>query len=170
MNENESSVAEERFRRRLEGAKSYGEVWDIVKESVEFSLHRRRGGMMLFLDDLPIQLGAYHPLGTNNIVLNRRLVQIVEVSIKSKRTVNALIYNLLLHEYLHALGKYSEMEVRPLVYEVAKECFGEDYVVTVIAKRSPWALLKGIPLGAVNVPKRVMVIVKDFEKTGKYIV
>ena len=170
MNENESSVAEERFRRRLEDAKTYGEVWDIVKESVEFSLHRRRGGMMLFLDDLPIQLGAYHPLGTNNIVLNRRLVQIVEASIKSKRAVNALIYNLLLHEYLHALGKYSEMEVRPLVYEVAKEYFGEDYVVTDIAKKSPWILLKGIPLEAVNAPKRVMEIVKDFEKTDKYIV
>jgi len=170
MNENESSVAEERFRRRLEGAKSYGEVWDIVKDSVEFSLHRRRGGMMLFLDDLPIQVGAYHPLGTNNIVLNRRLVLIVEASVKSKRVVNALIYNLLLHEYLHALGKYSEVEVRPLVYEVAKECFGDDYVVTVIAKKSPWALLKGIPLEAVNAPKRVMEIVKDFEKTDKYIV
>jgi hypothetical protein len=170
MNENESSVAEERFRRRLEDAKTYGEVWEIVKDSVEFSLHRRRGGMMLFLDDLPIQVGAYHPLGTNNIVLNRRLVLIVEASVKSKRVVNALIYNLLLHEYLHALGKYSEMEVRPLVYEVAKECFGEDYVVTDIAKKSPWTLLKGIPLEAVNAPKGVMEIVKDFEKTDKYIV
>ena len=169
MTEGGSSVAE-RFRKRLEDAKSYGEVWEIVKDSVEFSLHRRRGGMMLFLDDLPIQLGAYHPLGTNNIVLNRRLVQIVEASVKSKRVVNALIYNLLLHEYLHALGKYSEMEVRPLVYDIARKCFGEDYVVTVIAKQSPWALLKGIPLEAVNVPKRVMEIVKDFEKTDKYIV
>jgi len=169
MSENESSVAD-RFCGRLEGAKSYGEVWNIVKDSVEFSLHRRRSGMMLFLDDLPIQLGAYHPLGTNNIVLNRRLVQIVEASIKSKRVVNALVYNLLLHEYLHALGKYSEMEVRPLVYEIAKECFGEDYIATDIAKRSPWSLLKGIPLEAVNAPKRVMEIVKDFEKTGKYIV
>ena len=170
MNENESSVAEERFRRRLEDAKTYGEVWEIVKDSVEFSLHRHRSGMMLFLDDLPIQLGAYHPLGTNNIVLNRRLVQIVEASIKTKRVVNALVYNLLLHEYLHSLGKYSEMEVRPLVYEIARKCFGEDYVVTVIAKKSPWALLKGIPLEAVNAPKRVMEIVKDFEKTDKYIV
>jgi hypothetical protein len=169
MSESGSSVAE-RFRRRLEDAKTYGEVWEIVKDSVEFSLHRRRGGMMLFLDDLPIQLGAYHPLGTNNIVLNRRLVQIVEASIKSKRAVNALIYNLLLHEYLHALGKYSEMEVRPLVYEVAKECFGEDYVATDIARKSPWVLLKGIPLEAVNAPKGVMEIVKDFEKTDKYIV
>jgi len=169
MGESGSSVVE-RFRKRLEDAESYGEVWDIVKNSVDFSLHRRRGGMMLFLDDLPIQLGAYHPLGTNNIVLNRRLVQIVETSVKSKRVVNALVYNLLLHEYLHALGKYSEIEVRPLVYEVAKKCFGEDYVVTDIAKKSPWALLKGIPLEAVNMPKRVMEIVKDFEKTDKYIV
>jgi len=160
----------ERYRSRLENAKSYGEVWDIVKECVEFSLHKRRGGMMLFLDDLPIQLGAYHPLGTNNIVLNRRLVQIVEATIKSKRVVNALIYNLLLHEYLHGLGKFSEFEVRRLVYKVAAKCFGEDYVVTLIAKRSPWALLRSIPLEAVNTPKRVMEIVKDFEKTDKYIV
>ena len=154
----------------MENAKNYGDVWEVVKDSVAFSLNRRRGGIMLFLDDLPIQLGAYHPLGTNNIVLNRRLVHIIEAAIKSKRVVNALIYNLLLHEYLHALGKFSEFEVRRLVYEIAKKCFGEDYVVTVIAKKSPWALLRGIPLEAVNAPKRVMEIVKDFERADKYIV
>jgi len=165
----ESSIVEG-YRSRLENAKSYGEVWEVVKDSVEFSLHKRRGGMMLFLDDLPIQLGAYHPIGTNNIVLNRRLVQIVEASIKSQRVVNALVYNLLLHEYLHALGKYAEVDVRQFVYEVARKCFGEDYIVTTIAEKSPWALLKGIPLEAVNVPKHVMEIVKDFEKTDEYIV
>jgi len=165
----ESSVVEG-FRIRLESAKSYGEVWDIVKDTVEFSLHKRRSGMMLFLDDLPIQLGAYHTIGTNNIVLNRTLVQIVEATIKSKRIVNALVYNLLLHEYLHALGKLSEFEVRQAVYEVARKCFGEDYVATTIAKKSPWALLKDIPLEAVSAPKRVMEIVRDFEKTDKYIV
>jgi regulator of protease activity HflC (stomatin/prohibitin superfamily) len=41
--------------------------------------------MMLFLDNLPIQLGAYHPLGTNNIVLNRALVQIVEIAVENKK-------------------------------------------------------------------------------------
>jgi hypothetical protein len=165
-----TSKTVDEYRKRLENAKSYGEVWEIVKDSVEFSLGKRRGGMMLFLDDLPIQLGAYHPLGTNNIVLNRRLVQIVEVSVKSRRVVNALIYNLLLHEYLHALGKYSEIDVRHLVYTIAKKCFGEDYIVTSVAEKSPWALLKGIPLEAVNLPNRVMEIVKDFEKTDSYIV
>jgi hypothetical protein len=158
------------YRDRLENAASYSEVWDVVRDTVEFALHKRRGGMMLFLDDLPVQLGAYHPLGTNNIVLNRVLVQIVETAIEKKRVVNALIYNLLLHEYLHALGQVSEVDVRGSVVEVARKCFGEDYIATQIAVRSPWALLKGIPLESVNVPNRVMEIVKDFEKSDKYIV
>jgi len=169
MNEDESSTFET-YRSRLENAKSYGDVWEVVKDGVEFSLHRRRGGMMLFLDDLPIQLGAYHPFGTNNIVLNRRLVQIVEATLESKRVVNALVYNLLLHEYLHSLGAFSEFDVRQLVYDVTRKCFGEGYITTVIAKKSPWVLLKGIPLESVTARKRVMEIVKDFEKTDKYIV
>lgn len=137
---------------------------------MDFSLGKRRGSMMLFLDDLPLQLGAYHPLGTNNIVLNRTLVEIVEASMASKYMVNALVYNLLLHEYLHALGELSETEVRRRVVEVARTCFGERHNATVIARKTPWVLLQNIPLHAINAPKRVMQIVRDFEKTGKYIV
>jgi hypothetical protein len=154
----------------LENSGNYSEVWKIVKDTVEFALHKRRGGMMLFLDDLPIQLGAYHPIGTNNIVLNRVLVQIVEAAIGNKRVANALVYNLLVHEYLHALGEMSEVGVRELIIKVAQKCFGEDYIVTQVAVKSPWALLRGIPLESVNIPKRVMEIVKDFEKTDKYVV
>jgi hypothetical protein len=160
----------ERFGTRLDTAKNYAEVWQIVKETVQFSLGKRRDSLMLFLDDLPLQLGAYYPIGTNNIVLNRSLVEIVEASVSSKPTVNALVYNLLLHEYLHALGEYSEVEVRRMVVEVAKKCFGEQHIATVVARKSPWVLLKDIPLGPFNAPKRVMEIVKDFEITGKYIV
>ena len=169
MAQSKSSVLDG-YRKRLENAASYAEVWDIVKDTVEFALHKRRGGMMLFLDDLPIQLGAYHPIGTNNIVLNRVLVQIVETAVESKRVVNALVYNLLVHEYLHALGEYSEIVARNLVVEVSEKCFGKDYIVTQVAVKSPWALLKGIPLERVNVPKRFMEIVKDFEKTDRYVV
>lgn len=169
MNTSESSIVE-KYRSRLENSTKYGEIWEVVKDTVEFTLHKHRRGMMLFLDDLPIQLGAYHPLGTNNIVLNRTLIQIVEGAIKSRRVVNTLIYNLLLHEYLHALGQFHELKVRRMVYEIAKKCFGEKHIATLIAKKSPWVLLKGIPLETVNAPKRVMEIVKDFEKADKYIV
>jgi len=164
----ESSV--EKFRSRFETAESYAEVWQIVKETVEVALGKRGGSMMLFLDDLPLQLGAYHSVGTNNIVLNRVLVEVVEASISSKQVVNALVYNLLLHEYLHVLGELSETAVRGSVVKVARTCFGEDHITTVIACKTPWVLLQNIPLQAINAPKRVMQIVKDFEKAGKYIV
>ena len=169
LNENEHGAVE-KFRKSLETAENYAEVWQIVKDTVEFALGKRGGSMMLFLDDLPLQLGAYHPIGTNNIVLNRALVEIVEALEKSKRVVNALTYNLLLHEYLHAMGEYSEVEVRRLVIAVAQKCFAEGHTATIIAKKSPWALLENIPVAALNAPKRVMRIVKDFEKTSKYIV
>ncbi len=165
-----NSKPPETFDSRLDKAQNYGEVWQIVKETVNVALGKRRDSMMLFLDDLPLQLGAYYPLGTNNIVLNRALVEIVEASMADKPTVNALVYNLLLHEYLHALGEESETGVRRLVVEVVRKCFGEQHIATVVARKSPWVLLKDISLGPLNAPKRVMEIVRDFEKTGKYIV
>ena len=85
----------ETYRSRIDKAQSFSEVWKIVKDSVKDTLGEHRVGMMLFLDDLPLQLGAYHPLGTNNIVLNRTLVQVAEAATKSKRLVNAFVYSLL---------------------------------------------------------------------------
>jgi len=161
----------EKFRKSLDAATGYPEVWQTVKDTVDFTFGIRRGSMMLFLDDLPLQLGAYYPVGTNNIVLNRHLVEIVEATLSDKKTVNALVYNLLLHEYLHALGELSEVEVRRQVIAVATKCFGEDHTATVLAQKSPWILLKDIPLEATAAPKRVMQIVQNFEKTtDKYIV
>jgi hypothetical protein len=70
MSKNEPEKLE-KFRRNLENAKGYAQVWQIVKDSVSFAFGKHRGSMMLFIDDLPLQIGAYYPLGTNNIVLNR---------------------------------------------------------------------------------------------------
>jgi len=167
----DSSKPEGKFAKSLEAAGSYAEVWQIVKDSVDYVLGMRRGSLMLFLDDLPLQVGAYYPVGTNNIVLNRHLVDIVEGTLKDKQKVNALVYNLLLHEYMHALGELSEVEVRRQVEAVATKCFGEEHSVTVLARKSPWILLKDVPLEARLAPKRAMQIVRNFEKTtDKYIV
>ncbi len=157
--------------KRLDNARGYSEVWEIVKDSVKIALNKQRRGMMLFLDDMPLRLGAYHPLGTNNIVLNRALVQIVEAATESKKLLNAFVYTILLHEYLHALGYVRETKVRPLVYEVSKEFLGEKHIATQLAKSGPWSLLRGLPLDALKAPKRLMEIVKDFEKMNqRYIV
>lgn len=155
---------------KLDNARSYGEVWELVKKNAKEVLGKQRVGMMLFLDDLQLNIGAYHPYGTNNIVLNRALVQIVEATTNYRRLANAFVYVLLLHEYLHALGYIEEDEVRPLVYEVAKESFSKDNIATKLAQKGPWTILKDIPLHAIKTPKRIMEIVKDFEKDNqKYI-
>ncbi|MCW3984115.1 MAG: hypothetical protein NWE96_08990 [Candidatus Bathyarchaeota archaeon] len=165
-----SKTDTEHFATRLNQAKNYAEVWAIVQETAQSALGKRRNCMMLFLDDLPLQLGAYYPVGTNNIVLNRALVDVVEAQVTDKPTVNALVYNLLLHEYLHALGDLSEVGVRREVVDVARQSFGEQHIATVLAKKSPWVLLKDLHLSSAYTPKRVMEIVRDFEKTDRYIV
>ena len=174
---NEESKAEkelskvESYRLRIDEAEGFSGVWEIVKETVKVSLGKHRLGMLLFLDDLPLHLGAYHPVGTNNIVLNRSLLNIVEAVTKSKKLVNAFVYSILTHEYLHALGHISEAEVHSLVYDISKQCFGEDHIVTTLAEKTPWSLLKGIPLNDITLPKQAMEIVKDFEKPNqRYIV
>jgi hypothetical protein len=153
----------ESFKSRIDEAKGFSGVWEIVKETVKVTLGEHGFGMLLFLDDLPLHLGAYHPLGTNNIVLNRSLVNIVEAVTKSKKILNAFVYSILTHEYLHALGHISETEVRSLVYDVSKACFGADHLVTTLAEKSPWILIKGIPLSRIATNKQVIEIVKDFE-------
>jgi uncharacterized protein YigA (DUF484 family) len=159
------------YESRLAKANDFQDVWEVVKDSVRDILGQYRVSMMLFLDDLPVQLGAYHPVGTNNIVLNRRLLDIVQETVINRVDVNAFVYSLLLHEYLHALGYLRESEVRSLVFKVSKECFGSEHVVTQLASAGPWTILRGVPLHAMQGPKRALEVVKDFDSPSQnYIV
>jgi hypothetical protein len=102
--------------------------------------------------------------------MNRALLEVVEKAV-GKIVVNAFVYSILLHEYLHAIGYLREAEVKPLVLEISQKCFGSDHVVTRVARLGPWSILKGIPLDAVQGPRRVMELVKDFERSSpEYIV
>jgi hypothetical protein len=158
----------ENYCSRIDAAEGFRGIWKIVKETVQNCLGAHRRGMLLFLDDLPLHLGAYHQMGTNNIVLNRRLVNIVEAITKSKKQVNAFVYSILTHEYLHALGHASEAEVRSLVYDISKQCFGEHHITTTLAEKTPWSLLKGIPLTDLPPQKQDMELIKDLEKQNHH--
>ena len=155
------------YRSKLKEAKGYRGVWETVKDTVKDCLGEHRVGMMLFLDHLPLQLGAYHSVGTNNTVLNKRLVEIVEASTNSKLDLNAFLYSLLLHEYLHALGYMSEDEVRRLVHRISLESFGKDHIATDLAEKSPWALLQGAGVPGFASQKGPMEIVKDFDRPSQ---
>ena len=58
---NDDSSTAKDYRPRLEDAEGYSEVWELVRDTVKSALGKHRVGMMLFLDDLPLRLGAYHP-------------------------------------------------------------------------------------------------------------
>ena len=159
------------FCSMIDQAEGFSQVWEIVKQTVKVSLGEHRKGMLLFLDDLPLNLGAYHSVGTNNIVLNRSLLNIVQSVTQSKTHVNAFVYSILTHEYLHALGHLSETKVRSLVYEISKQCFGPDHITVKLAKETPWILLKGVPLHGLKLTKEDMELIKDLEKPNhRYIV
>ncbi len=164
MDKGEKSKEEE-YQVRLDHAKGFGDVYEIVKETVKQSLGEYRVGMMLYLDDLPLQLGAYHSVGTNNIVLNRSILNIIEASTQSRQTINAFVYTILLHEYLHALGYLRETEVTQLIQKITEEFFEEAHIVNELGRNGPWSILKDVPINMFETPKRLREVVKNFEKT-----
>jgi hypothetical protein len=150
------------FQERLESCKSYGEIFEIVKKAVKEVLGLRRSGLLLYLEDLPPHIGAYHQIGSNGIVLNRLLLNIMSKTLMSRTEFNSLIFSLLLHEYIHSLGFLDEGEVRRLVYEVSLNAFGEEHPAVRMAVNPP---LINIPMKSFkeNLDHRLE-IVKDFEK------
>ena len=122
----------------LESAKSYGDIFALVKKAVKRSLSQHRVGLMLYLGNLPMKVGAFHPMGTNDIVLNRRLL---EAAAKTEPKWKAYVFSILLHEYLHSLGYADERQVRGLTYRISLDNFGRDHPVVEAAVTGPWVNL-----------------------------
>ena len=148
---------------KLDRCEDFRDVFALVKESVKDALGMERTGLMLYLRDLPMKVGAYHQLGTNGIIMNRILLEQVVQATASRLEVNAFIYFILLHEYLHTLGLIDEMRVRHLTYQVTEETFGSAHVATKIAVEGPWSLIKLMPFHASRPYERGVEIVRDFE-------
>lgn len=146
----------------LDGCKNFKEVFQIVKRSVKETIKLERAGLMLFLADLPYRVGAYHELGTNNIVMNRILLDHVLETSDGSREANSFIYSILTHEYLHALGYINEEEAREQTYRISKETFGEEHLTTKMAVSNPWQYIKP-PTEINHDVQRPPSVVRDFE-------
>jgi hypothetical protein len=123
------------YAKRLDESRDFADVFTLVKRAVKETLAEARAGLMLVLADLPMQVGAFHEVGSNTIVLNRRLLGAVMRSCKSTREVNSYVFAVLLHEYLHSLGHVDEREVRELSFQVVRSCLGEEHpTITFLVK------------------------------------
>jgi len=116
----------------LNGCDSFSCVFEIVRKCVDKVLGKRRNSLMLGLTDLPLQVGAFHAVPSNVIMLNRKLLNaIIQYD---KKLVNAYVFHVLLHEYLHTLGFLDEEEVGMLTYVISKDFLGEQHPSTLISK------------------------------------
>ncbi|WP_455363332.1 hypothetical protein [[Eubacterium] cellulosolvens] len=156
--------------KQLDLCRNFGDVFEVVKKTVEHSLGQRRSGLMLYLAELPEHVGAYHAVGTNGIVMNRTALDAVTSSARTLREINSYVYSILLHEYLHSLGYVDEAQARRLVFQISRENLGEDHPATEIAHRGPAAMFPGLGEPTLKGRSENVEIVTDFERsTDSYI-
>jgi hypothetical protein len=116
------------------------------------------------MSDLPPNLGAFHVVGSNAIVMNRYWLKAAKNYFKIEREVNAFIYLILLHEYLHSLGYLDEAYVRRLVRIVSKDSFGLDHTVTELSKENYDSMLKEPTI--TNGINRETEVIRDFDRSN----
>jgi hypothetical protein len=122
-------------KRTLVSARSFDQVFEVVKAAVERTLGAHRAGLTLVLGDIPNNIGAYHEMGSNAIVMNRNLLKIVDKLSRSRSRMNSYIFMILLHEYLHALGVADDGQVRMLSKRVTDQYLGPRHVASEMATR-----------------------------------
>lgn len=142
----------------LDHAKTYGDIFVLVKKAVNHTLGLHRVGLMLYLGNLPMRVGAFHPLGTNDIVLNRRILGSIQ-SLKQKSNIFAI----LVHEYLHTLGFTDERQVRRLTFKICQENFGKNHPTVDAALTGPWSDLSEEDFEDIE-PELNLELVRDFER------
>jgi hypothetical protein len=122
-------------RKMLAEARNFDEIFDMVKDATESDLGRHRAGLTLVLGDLPNNIGAYHEMGSNSIVMNRNLLRIVEKLATSQVRKNSYIFMILLHEYLHSLGFADDRQVRNLSKQITNKFLGSRHLAAEMAVR-----------------------------------
>lgn len=82
---------------------------------------------------MPNEIGAYHPVGANIIVLNKSLIDGLKKVTRNPRQVNSFIFMVLMHEYLHTLGFLDENEVRKTARQICIDSLGEEHPTVKLA-------------------------------------
>lgn len=114
----------------------YSHLFDLVRRIVRDLLGKSHPGILLGLEDLGISsqgfIGAYHRLGTNEIYLNRNVLQIMKDDTPDEH-YKAYLFHLLLHEYIHSVGVHNEAKTRLLTRKIAITIFGSKHPVAKIS-------------------------------------
>jgi len=126
------------FPTLLDNAKSLADIFEVVKAAVIESLGKSHAGLMLGLADLGNHpqgfLGAFFPVGTNVIVMNK--IPLLRIKETKPELYKPYAFHVLLHEYIHSLGYIDEGLVKKKVYDITSSVFGKEHLATQLAADS----------------------------------
>jgi hypothetical protein len=152
------------YRDKILELKNFNEAFELVKSTIEAKFKMHRAGLSLILQGLPTKLGAYHVLGSNLIIVNKRILDIIR-KYKSDQEYNSYLFMVLAHEYLHSLGVIDEIQVRNMTYTLLSSLVGEDHVAAKMARYQPWDLFPELGLFQNNSFEQKFEIIKNFDRT-----
>lgn len=157
-------LREQHYGNKILQLADFNQAFELVKLAVEDKFKMHRAGLSLILQGLPTKLGAYHILGSNLIIVNKRILNIIKIH-KSLNEYNSYLFMVLTHEYLHSLGIIDELEVRTMTYSLLASLAGENHMATKMARNQPWDLFPELSLFDDNSFEQKFEIIKNFDRT-----
>ncbi len=120
------------YEKELKKAKTIADIFEIIKEIVREYLGLEQAGLLVGIADLGAHkhgfIGAFYSLEANAIVINKKpLTRILQTS---PSLYNYYLFHIMLHEYLHSIGLFDEVQTRQLVYEICSHYFGDEHTIT----------------------------------------
>ncbi len=113
----------------------YSHLLDLIRRIVQEHSEKSHPGILLGLEDLGFNpkgfIGGYHRVGTNEIYLNRNVLQIMKDDTPDEH-YKAYLFHLLLHEYIHSVG-FNEEDTEKETYKTSITIFGTRHPVAKIA-------------------------------------
>ena len=123
------------YEEELRKAKSISDIFEIVKNIVNTYLGLEQAGLLVGIADLGGHsqgfVGAFYSLNANTIIINKRPLK--RISQTSPSLYNYYLFHVMLHEYIHAIGSFDEVQTRMLVSEISEHYFGTGHIVTQFA-------------------------------------
>lgn len=158
---------QELYRNKLLQVKDFNNAFELVKMAVEARFKIHRAGIRYYRGYQPSF--NYHILGSNMIIVNRRILDIIRAC-KSVEDYNSYLFMVLCHEYLHSFVITSELQVRKMTYDLCLSLFGESHLAISMARYGPWSVFPDLKLFQGYRSEVTFEIVKNFDKsTQSYI-
>jgi hypothetical protein len=155
------------FRKKIADLKDFNEAFELVKSVVLQKFRMHRAGLNLILQMMPSNLGAYHMLGSNTIVMNSYLLAAVENIAGSAEEYNSYMFMVLAHEYFHSLGIVDENTVRQMTFELCNWMLGDDHTGTKMAREDPSTIYPELRSLMQSQFGRGFQVVRNFDKKNQ---